>query len=56
MLTTNELIELLIEALPLVEDALDDETLKASGKAQVKKLAAKIRKVIEDDECTQPTT
>jgi hypothetical protein len=47
---TPDLLDLLCEALPLVEDALDDPVYTKSGKAGIRKLIMKIRKAIEEAE------
>lgn len=49
-MTRAELVDLLAEALPFVEEGAADPCHKASGKARCRKLAADMRRAVEEHE------
>lgn len=46
----EKLVDLLIQALPIVEDAATFDNYDESGKAAIRNLARQIRQVAEDSE------
>lgn len=47
-MSNKELVDLLIEALPLVEFASDDRDLTPAGRSKIRGMAKRIRKAIKD--------